>query len=153
MIAERLSRAGVHRDARGVTLMELMVVIVILGILAAIAVPSYRRYLLRSQRTEAKIALLQLQTAEEKFYMQNNAFTDDVDGASPAGLGLPNTTETGKFDIDVDVDDDAQTFVATAKPRAGGGQADDKECGTFTINNRGTKGLTGGTKDAQYCWR
>lgn len=153
MIAERLSRAVARRRARGVTLIELMVVICILGILAAIAVPTYRRYLLRSQRTEAKIALLQLQTAQEKFYMQNNAFTDKVSDASPTGLGLPNTTETGKYDIKVTLGADAQTFDATAAPHAGGGQTDDKECGTFTINNRGTKGLTGGTKDAQFCWR
>ena len=54
------------------------------------AMPTYRQYLIRSQRSEAKIALLQLQTAQEKFYMQNNAFADDanVTTAAPAGLGL-----------------------------------------------------------------
>jgi type IV pilus assembly protein PilE len=133
--------------------MELMVVVVIIGVLAAIAVPSYRRYLLRTQRSEAKIALLQLQTAEEKFYLQNNAFTDKVKDASPTGLGLPMTTETGKYAITVKLGDEAQTFEATAAPATGGGQTDDKECKSFTINNLGKRGIDGGSKDAQYCWR
>ena len=73
-----LTAARTGRRQRGVTLLELMVVISILAILASIALPTYRRYLIRSQRTEAKIALLQLQTAQEKFYMQNNSFTDNL---------------------------------------------------------------------------
>ena len=140
-----------HRH-RGVTLMELLVVIAILGIVAAVAIPSYRKYLVRTNRAEAKIALLQLQTAQEKFYMQNNAFTDNIADASPAGLGLLEVTETNKYDIEIDLDDDAQSYVATASPHAGGGQEDDDECGEFTINQRGTRGVSG-TKGVQACWR
>ena len=87
------------RRQRGMTLMELMAVIAVLGILATVAVPTYRRYLIRTQRSEAKIALLQLQTAQEKFYMQNNSFTSNVTAASPTGLGLLSTTQTGKYNI------------------------------------------------------
>lgn len=141
------------RRQRGMTLLELLAVIVILGILASIAVPTYRKYLIRAQRSEAKIALLQLQTAQEKFYMQNNSFTENITAASPNGLGLPATTETGKYVIDVEVDDDGQTYVATASPRAGGGQSDDKDCGSFTINHRGTKGNVDNAKTTQFCWR
>lgn len=150
---ERGLPGGTHRAARGVTLIELMVVIVILGIIATIAVPSYRQYLLRTQRTEAKVALLQLQTAQEKFYLQNNSFTDSVGVASPTGLGLPTVTETGKYDIKVTLENDAQAYSATASPHSKGGQEDDKVCGTFTINNLGTKGIKSGTGKAQDCWR
>ncbi|HEX6397026.1 MAG TPA: type IV pilin protein [Steroidobacteraceae bacterium] len=149
---EKTGGRGFGRASRGVTLMELLVVIVILGILASIAVPTYRRYLVRTQRTEAKVALLQLQTAQEKFYMQNNTFTDNISDASPSGLGLLKTTETGKYDISVDLDDDAQTYVATASPPPGGGQQDDKDCKNFTINERGTRGVTG-SSGVQSCWR
>ena len=76
----------------GVTLIELLTVIVVIGILASIAVPSYRNYLIRAQRTEATTALLNLQAAQEKFYLQNNAYTDQVAAAPPAGLGLMATT-------------------------------------------------------------
>ena len=145
------------RAQRGVTLIELMMVVTILAILAGIAVPSYRKYLLRSQRSEAKIALLQLQTAEEKYYLQNNSYTDNVKDASPAGLGLPGLSETSKYDITVEVGPDengteAQTFVASAKAHAGGGQADDTDCGTFMINERGTRTVSGGYTPEQ-CWK
>ncbi len=74
---------------RGVTLIELLTVMVVMAIIASIAIPSYRRYLLRAQRTDAKTALLQVQTAEEKFLLQNNTYTADVTGAPGAGgLGL-----------------------------------------------------------------
>jgi type IV pilus assembly protein PilE len=142
-----------RRLARGVTLIELMTVVVVVAILAAIAIPSYRQYLLRSNRTEAKAALLQLQTAQEKFYLQRNAFTADVTGAPPAGLGLTGVTETGKYAISVALDDgDGQSYTATATPAAGGGQEDDTQCVDFTIDERGTKGVTGplGQRD---CWR
>src|SRR4026208_2356227 len=93
-----------RKSQRGVTLVELMVVIAVIGTLAAIAIPSYRRYLIRSQRSEAKIALMTLQTAQEKFYLQNNAYTNNITNAtngSPPGLGLAATSETGKYNITI----------------------------------------------------
>ncbi len=130
---------------RGVTLIELLVVITILAIIASIAIPTYRKYLLRAQRSEAKISLLQLQTAQEKFYLQNNMYTDKVKVASTAtvpGLGLPGLSETAKYDIEVTLlGAGGQTYTATAMPHAGGGQTDDKDCANFTINERGVRGV------------
>ena len=140
---------------RGVTLLELMVVIAVLGTLAALAIPSYRRYLLRSQRSEAKIGLMQLQTAEEKYYLQYNAYTNDITGATnanPPGLGLITTTETGKYNLSVVLANAGQSFVATATPRAGGGQTDDAECSNFTITERGVRGVSGPLA-ADVCWK
>ena len=148
----KLTGNRVHQRHRGVTLMELMVVMAILGILAAVGIPTYRNYMIRTNRAEAKIALLQLQTAQEKFYMQNNTFTDNISDASPDGLGLLSTTETGKYDIAIDLGDDGQTYTATASPHAGGGQEDDDSCADFTITQRGTRGVSG-PKGAQSCWR
>jgi type IV pilus assembly protein PilE len=140
---------------RGVTLIELMTVVVVLAVLASIAVPTYRQYLIRSQRSEAKIALLQLQTAQEKFYMQNNTYTDKVTTSSTAtvpGLGLPGLSETGKYDITATITTGGQTYTATATPHAGGGQTDDKDCAKFTITDRGVRGVTG-TKTPEFCWK
>jgi len=141
---------------RGMTLIELLVVIGVLGILTSIAVPTYRKYLLRAQRSEAKIALLQLQTAQEKYYLQNNAYTDDVTTASTAvnpGLGLPGTSETGKYDIAItNLGAGGQTYTATASPHTGGGQTDDKDCANFTITERGLRGISG-TRTTEYCWK
>ena len=59
---------------QGMTLIELVVVMVIVGILAAVAIPSYRSYVIRSQRSDAKDALLALATQQEKHYLQCNNY-------------------------------------------------------------------------------
>jgi type IV pilus assembly protein PilE len=143
--------ARLLRRMAGVTLMELLVVIAVLGTLAAIAVPSYRRYLIRSQRSEAKVSLMQVQTAEEKFYLQNNAYTNSLTGGPGVGLGMGAVSETGKYDISVVTANAGQTFVATATPRAGGGQSDDAQCVNFTINERGVRGVSGPAA-VETCW-
>jgi type IV pilus assembly protein PilE len=145
--------SGPLKKMRGVTLVELMIVIAVIGTLAAIAIPSYRRYLLRSQRSEAKIALMSLQTAEEKFYLQNNTYTNNVTAAPPGGLGLQATSETGKYDITVPtIAGDGSSYTAQAAPRSGGGQTDDTQCLTFTITERGVRGVTG-PYGSQACWK
>jgi type IV pilus assembly protein PilE len=58
----------------GFTLIELMIVLVIVGILAAIAYPSFQRYIIRSKRTQAQAALLQLMQQQERYYSQNNTY-------------------------------------------------------------------------------
>ena len=63
---------------RGVTLIELMIVVVIVAILAAIAYPNYREFSARATRNEAKAALLKAATNQERFYLQNNAFSTDL---------------------------------------------------------------------------
>jgi type IV pilus assembly protein PilE len=147
----------IHRRMRGITLIELLTVIVILSVLASIAVPTYRRYLIRAQRSEAKIALLQLQTAQEKYYSQYNRYTDKVTTKSTAatpGLGLPGKTETGKYQVSVtNLGAGGQEYTATAAPASGGGQEDDKDCGSFTINERGVRGNSTGAQHVQNCWK
>lgn len=130
--------------SRGMTLIELMVVVAIVAILASIAVPSYRQYVLRSNRAEAKAALLNLAAAQEKFYLQNNTYTEELTDAPPDGLGLPDTTESGFYDIEID-DADDEGFTATAT--AAGGQAQDTRCATFSIDQAGARTAT--TAD---CW-
>ena len=127
---------------RGVTLIELIIVIVVVGVLAAIAIPSYRQYVLRTHRTEAKTALLNLAAAQEKFYLQNNTYaTDDLlETAPPAGLGLSATTENGWYTIVIADGANADEFSATAT--AAGGQASDTRCATFTIDQAGVKTAT-----------
>ena len=151
----QMGRRSLRKGSRGVTLIELMIVILVISILAAIAVPSYRKYMIRSQRSEAKIALLQLQTAQEKRYLQQNSYTNDVTGsvaANPPGLGLSPVSETQKYDIAVTfIAGDGQTYTATATPKYG--QADDSDCKNFTINERGVRGNVGATLTPQQCWK
>jgi type IV pilus assembly protein PilE len=152
-----MNLGNIHRRMRGITLIELLTVIIILGVLASIAVPTYRRYLIRAQRSEAKIALLQLQTAQEKYYSQYNRYTDKVTAKSTSttpGLGLPGKTETGKYRVSVtNLGVGGQEYTATAAPASGGGQEDDKDCGSFTINERGVRGNSSGAQHVQTCWK
>ena len=144
---------------RGVTLIELLTVMVVVAIIASIAIPSYRRYLLRAQRTDAKAALLQAQTAEEKFVLQNNAYTTNVTVAPPGGLGLPGTSEKGYYTIDVPGlanGDGTAGYTLRARPAAVvGGQTDDVDCQTFTIDGAGVRTAlnSGGADNSVACWR
>ena len=67
-----------RRQMSGVTLIELMIVVVIVAILAAVSYPNYREFTARAKRNEAKAALLQIATNQERFYLQNNTFTKDL---------------------------------------------------------------------------
>jgi type IV pilus assembly protein PilE len=131
---------------RGMTLIELIVVVAIIALLATIAIPSYRQFLLRSHRAEAKSALLNLAAAQEKFYLQTNTYADNdlLDDAPPAGLGLTATTVNGHYTVAI-TDGDEDSFAATAT--ATGGQAQDSHCASFTINQAGTR-----TATSDDCW-
>ena len=67
-------KRGTIQRVRGVTLLELMAVVVVIGILSIVALPSYRQYVLRAQRTEAKSALLRLATNQERYYLGNRTY-------------------------------------------------------------------------------
>jgi type IV pilus assembly protein PilE len=147
-----------HRAPRGVTLIELMIVLLIVGLLASVSVPSYRQYVLRSHRVEAQSVLINLAAAQERHYLVCNTYTDAIDGASDAacddgrGLGLGDfdadlaglQTENGWYTITID-DADAETFTATAT--AIGRQADDVDCTTFSIDAAGRRAA-----ENTECW-
>lgn len=133
---------GLPNSARGMTLVELMVVVVVISILGVIAIPSYRQYILRTHRTEAKSALLTLQTNQERWYLQNNTYT-----TNPEQLGFPGgLTENGVYTISIVAAAGGLTqgYVATAVPTAGGGSngvsmTDDAECTSFSISSEGLR--------------
>jgi type IV pilus assembly protein PilE len=135
-----------HRQ-HGVTLLELMAVVVVIGILGMIAIPSYRQYTMRAQRVEAKTALMRLQTNQERFYLQNRTYSDDPDQLGFAG----DITERGTYALTIE-GASATGYTAKAKPRAGGAfdmQAD-AQCTEFSITAQGERGATGSA--AASCW-
>jgi len=129
--------------AGGFTLIELVIAMVVVAILAAIAVPSYRQYILRSHRVEAITALNNLAAAQEKFYLQNNTYTAEA-GPPPDGLGFAEndgdtfTTENGWYDIEITAAD-TDTWSATATATAKDGQDGDTDCAAFTLDAAGAK--------------
>ncbi|SVC71612.1 uncharacterized protein METZ01_LOCUS324466 [marine metagenome] len=132
------------RYTKGVTLVELMIVIVIVGILAALALPNYRQYVAKAKRNEAKAALMQIATLQERFYLQNNTYTQDL-----TRLGFSTTTnalsDSGAYLISV-TQANANTFNAVATYQKSDTEAD--KCGQFTIDGRGIKG----SAPSNDCW-
>ena len=117
---------------RGVTLLELMIVVVILGILTAIAYPSYRQFIERAKRTEARALLLRIAVDQERFYLQNNTF------GTMAQLQYddPQITDSDAYSVTITANN-ASNFSVTATYQLGGEEAD--KCLTFTLDGRGTK--------------
>lgn len=124
-----------RNNQRGVTLMELMIVVVILGMLAVLAYPNYQQYSARAKRTEAKAALLQIATNQERFYLQNNTYTTDMTNLGFA-TATNHLTDTESYRVSVTAAD-ANDFTATATYQMGGDEA--TKCNSFTIDGRGTK--------------
>jgi type IV pilus assembly protein PilE len=89
-VAYRLTKPNSLRArSQGMTLIELMIVVIVVAILGTVAVSSYRSYLIRANRTEARMALLRVQAAQEKFFLQNNRYASNSELATapPSGLG------------------------------------------------------------------
>lgn len=146
----------IHRQ-QGVTLIELVVVMIIVGILAAVAIPSYRSYVLRSQRADAKDALLALATAQEKFYLQCNTYATAIDNAPDCVAGeLQGATasKNGWYNLAIDAAN-VTSYTVSAVAVAGGNQYQDEACRTYRVTDRGirTADDSGGGDNTAECWR
>ena len=125
--------------AAGFTLIEVLIVVALAAVLVTIAYPSYRDHLIKSSRSAAQTELLELANAQEKVYLNSNAYSSSVAGAytgnSTGGLGKTGgTTGDGKYTLTLAVA--GQSFVLTATPVAGQSQAND---GAFSIASDGSK--------------
>lgn len=118
----------------GMTLMELMVVVVIIGILTTIAFPNYREFVARAKRTEAKAALLKIATNQERFYLQNSTFTTDM---TLLGFKVdPYISDSDSYSINITAAD-ASNYTAVATYQFA--DAESTKCNTWQIDGRGDK--------------
>jgi len=126
-----------HR-MRGITLLELMIVVVIIGFMAVIAYPNYREFAARAKRNEAKAALLRIANMQERFYLQNNTYTTDM-----TQLGFPVAanfrTESQTYTVNVTFAD-ASTFTAQADYNPVDAEA--AKCDIFQLDARGNRSST-----------
>ena len=121
------------RVQSGFTLIELMVVVAVVAILVAIALPSYHESVRKGHRGQAKADLVDVAQQAERFRTVNNTYA----GFSPASDQSP-AVGTARYDIEVEITEDGAGFTAVASPVIGSSQASDR-CGALTINQAGTK--------------
>jgi type IV pilus assembly protein PilE len=138
--------------SRGFTLIELMIVITIIGILSAIAVPSYNNYVLRGKRSEGRTAIMDAAARQERVYSDNNQYTSTI-GTGGLGISDPSgcsatgvQSETCKYTLTTAATNSNQAFTATATPTF-----IDPECAILSVNQAGTKTATG-TDTVINCW-
>lgn len=118
---------------RGFTLIELMVVVAIVGILAAIALPAYSQYLVRSNRAAAQSYLMELSQAQTQYMADSRTYAASVDDLQ---LPVPDAI-AAKYDIEIELEDGPpKGFTIKATPVEGTSQVDD---GELSINQAGTR--------------
>lgn len=141
---------------KGFTLVELMIVVAIVAILTMVALPSYQAYVLKSHRTAAINAILDLASREARYYTTNNAYTSSLTVLGYSADPMPITMGTGGttyYNLSVQ----SITAAAAAAP-AGftlnaapvGNQLNDT-CGIYIYDNLGNKGISSGT--LADCWK
>jgi len=128
---------------RGFTLIELMIVVVIVGILGAIAYPSYKEHVVKGRRAAAQGYMLSLASREEQMLLDNRAYRGAADNAAlavPGLISVPNDV-AAHYNFSVAVDNAATppTFLITAVPFSSMMMAD----GNLTLNSVGVKGPAG----------
>lgn len=132
---------------RGFTLIEVMIALVVVGLLSALAYPSYQQQVAKGRRTDAKQSLLELSQRMERYYTERGTYVGAALGA--AGL-YPSVTNGGFYDLSIT----AQTldgFTVQATPR--GAQVGDA-CARFLYNQVGDQTVSGdATLSAVKCWQ
>lgn len=130
--------------AGGFTLIELMIVVAIIGILSAIALPSYRQYVIKANRQDAEAILMENTQFMERYFTTNNTYI---------GATLPNTVSpkgssgtSVKYDMGFDTASTASSFKLEAVP-ANSQLSADTTCGELTVSNTGAQ-----TSATAGCW-
>ena len=146
-----------RNSSRGFTLAELVTVLVVLVVLTAIAVPTWRTHTLRVRRTEAIEALTNLQAAQDHFFGRTARYATagQLVLAPPAGLGLATRTARGAYRVELRTADDGLSYLASARVSDDSGQSADTRCVEFSIDHNGRRRANDaeGVERNADCWQ
>lgn len=142
-----VARAQARRNgAPGFTLVELMIVVAVVAILAAIAIPNYYRYMLRANRAAVEDVMLDMSSAQEHYMIDSRQYTTS---AAQLGYGVLPTTVSPNYTIAIAlVAGPPPGYTITATPI--GSQTRDTDCGTLTLGSDGSKKASG---PSTTCWK
>ena len=139
------------RHQRGFTLIELMIVVAIIGILAAIALPQYTDYVTRSRRIDGQSTLLQVAQDLERCYTQFSAYNNN--SCSVVTAGAVSQTSPERFYLVTASTLSASAFTLTAIPQGTQKTNDEANCKTLTLTHLGEQDATDGNDDpTDECW-
>lgn len=146
-----------HRASRGrcgqsgFTLVEVMVVVVVIGLLAAVALPSYQSSVRKARRADARSALVTTAQLMERYATEHAAagYSTAVLSTVPGPATVAAPASDNRYYLLSLANLGVATFTLRAVPQSG--QAIDG-CGTFTLDERGVRGVTGATLAVTDCW-
>ncbi len=128
----------------GFSLIELMIAVAIVGILSAIAYPSYQQYVLRTHRAEASKLLLTVANLQERYLADYGQYTANL---ALLGVAEDGISASGRYQLQVELAD-SHSFMLTA--RAQGPQTADRDCLLFTLDHTGQRNAN--LANSLFCW-
>jgi len=138
---KEMTQKSVPNSHHGVTLIELLIVLAVMAILLATAVPSYQRYTLRVHRTEAIRMLLLASMCQERLYASKGNY--DTQQCHPG-------SEHQRYEVSYQPPDTpGRTYVAIAIPK--GAQLADP-CGSLSLDQNGARGISASGTSVMKCW-
>jgi type IV pilus assembly protein PilE len=142
------TKHGNIKKTAGFSLLELLIVVAVFSIIMSMGVGGYRQYITRANRVDATALLLRVAAAQERYYLEQNTYTDDM-----AALGFPDArSRRGYYALLVEpaLGGLVVGYTATATVMDGERQSDDTKCQELSINESGLR--SSAPEQPEVCW-